>query len=325
MKLLHLLDLQKKICKIDIKLKGNEMKRTKYNNVNGWLIIDKQRDIGSTDVVNQTRRLLNANKNGHAGTLDPFATGVLPIAFGEATKLIPFVTDGKKEYEFILKFGVETNTDDSEGTVINTSNYIPTVDEILKVLPQFIGTIKQTPPIYSAIKINGQRAYKLAREGKEVNIPERQVEIYYLDFLEQINESEFKFKVGCSKGTYIRTVGKDIALKLGTLGHLSELRRTKCAIFSLQDTILLENLKNMVYEDERLLSLLPVKTSLRDIAVIAVSEEEATKLRHGQGLSPKAYQGFPLNTLLAALCNDCLVALVRVEERRLSPIRVFNL
>ncbi|MBQ7303928.1 MAG: tRNA pseudouridine(55) synthase TruB [Alphaproteobacteria bacterium] len=301
------------------------MKRTKHKDINGWLIIDKPQNMGSTDVVNHTRRLFDANKNGHAGTLDPFATGVLPIAFGEATKLIPFVTDGAKEYEFVLKFGAETNTDDIEGQIINTSNKIPSKEEILNVLPNFLGTIQQTPPAYSAIKINGQRAYKLAREGKEVNIPTRNVTIDYLDFLEQLNESEFKFRVGCSKGTYIRTLGKDIALKLGSLGYLTALRRTKCAIFSLQDTILLENLKNMVYEDERLMSLLPIETSLRDIAVIAVSEEDAVKLKHGQGLSPKKYQNFLPDTLLAAMYNNCLIALVRVEERKLSPIRVFNL
>lgn len=301
------------------------MKRTKHKNINGWLIVDKPKDMGSTDVVNLTRKLLDANKNGHAGTLDPFATGVLPIAFGEATKLIPFVTDGKKEYEFILKFGVETNTDDIEGEVIKTSDIIPAKEEILKILPEFLGTIKQIPPVYSAIKINGQRAYKLARQGKELNIPEREVEIYYLEFLKQISPDSFCFRVGCSKGTYIRTLGKDIALKLGTVGHLTELRRTKCANFSIKDTILLENLKNMVYEEERLKSLLPIETSLRDIAEIAVSEEDAAKLRHGQGLSPKAYQGFTNNTLALAKYQDCLVALVRIEERKISPIRVFNL
>ncbi len=305
--------------------KGKTMKRTKHKNINGWLIIDKPRDMGSTDVVNQTRRLLDANKNGHAGTLDPFATGVLPIAFGEATKLIPFVTDGPKEYEFILKFGVQTNTDDTEGEVVNTSDIIPSKDEILEVLPSFIGTIKQTPPIYSAIKINGQRAYKLAREGKDVNIPEREVQIYYLELLDQISTDSFKFKVGCSKGTYIRTLGKDIALKLSSLGHLTELRRTKCAIFSIKDTILLENLKNIVYEDKRLKSLLPIETSLRDIAVIAVSEEDATKLKHGQGLSPKTYSALEPGSFAAAMFNNCLIALVRVEERKISPIRVFNL
>lgn len=302
------------------------MKRTKHENINGWLIVDKPRDIGSTDVVNQTRYLLNANKNGHTGTLDPFATGVLPIAFGEATKLIPFVTDGDKEYEFILKFGTATNTDDTEGEIIDTSEIIPTTEQIQQILPQFIGTVTQIPPAYSAIKINGERAYKLARQGKDVVIPPRQVEIYELELLQQLSADSFRFRVCCSKGTYVRTLGKDIALKLGTVGHLQELRRTKCGIFTIRDTILLENIKKMVYVEQRQQMLLPTETSLRDIAVIAVSEEDATKLRLGQGLSPKTYEVQNLiNQTAAAVTENCLVALVRIEERKISPIRVFNL
>lgn len=302
------------------------MKRTKHENINGWLIVDKPRDIGSTDVVNQTRYLLNANKNGHTGTLDPFATGVLPIAFGEATKLIPFVTDGDKEYEFILKFGTATNTDDTEGEIIGTSEIIPTTEQIQQILPQFIGTVTQIPPAYSAIKINGERAYKLARQGKDVVIPPRQVEIYELELQQQLSADSFRFRVCCSKGTYVRTLGKDIALKLGTVGHLQELRRTKCGIFTIRDTILLENIKKMVYVEQRQQMLLPTETSLRDIAVIAVSEEDAAKLRLGQGLSPKAYEVQNLiNQTAAAVTENCLVALVRIEERKISPIRVFNL
>ena len=153
------------------------MRHKKGENVNGWLIIDKPRDVGSTPVVNLTRRLFNAKKNGHAGTLDPFATGVLPIAFGEATKLLPYVTDGKKEYEFVLQFGAFTNTDDSEGEVIEVCEKTPTKEQIEQIIPAFLGKIKQTPPIYSAIKINGQRAYKLAREGRDIDITEREIEI----------------------------------------------------------------------------------------------------------------------------------------------------
>lgn len=301
------------------------MKRTKHENINGWLIIDKPQGMGSTDVVNVTRRLLNANKNGHAGTLDPFATGVLPIAFGEATKLIPFVTDGKKEYEFVLTFGVSTNTDDVEGEVVGESDFIPNKEQILNILPQFIGKITQVPPMYSAIKINGKRAYALARAGKEVNIPPREVEIYYLELLEQISRKSFRFRVGCSKGTYVRTLGKDIALKLGTLGHLTELRRTKCAVFSLDDTILLENLKKMVHSDEAKKVLLPVITALRDIAELALTEADAAKLRQGQAISPRSYQDQNLKEGVAvASFEGELVAIVRIEEKRISPQRVFN-
>jgi tRNA pseudouridine55 synthase len=302
------------------------MKRTKYDNINGWLVIDKPAGLGSTDVVNRTRRLLNANKNGHAGTLDPFASGVLPIAFGEATKLIPFVTDGDKTYEFSLCFGAATTTDDPEGEVCAVSPLIPTAEDIARILPTFLGRIEQIPPIYSALKINGERAYDLARRGENVDMKPRFVFIKDIKMLEQLSENTFKFCVSCSKGTYVRTLGRDIALKLGTLGHLTALRRTKCAIFSLDDTILLENLENMLYLGDRQESLLPIETSLRDIAVIAVSEAEAVKLSRGQGLSPQAYRKvLAEGETAAAMYRDCLIALVRMSERKIAPIRVFNL
>ncbi len=302
------------------------MKHKKGENINGWLIVDKPRDIGSTQVVNLTRKWLNAKKNGHAGTLDPFATGVLPIAFGEATKLLPYVTDGKKEYEFIIQWGKATNTDDSEGEIIGESQKIPTREEILSVLPQFIGKIKQIPPAYSAIKINGERAYNLARKGEEVAMPEREVEIYALELLEELENHQARFRVECSKGTYVRTLGHDLAQKLGTLGYLQELRRTKCGNFGLESKILLENIKNLVHSVPLKEFLLPLETSLRDIAVIAVSEVDASKLKLGQGVSPKAYQVQNLiGKEAAAYFEDGLIAIVRIEENRISPVRVFNL
>lgn len=300
------------------------MRRKKADDVDGWLIIDKPRGMGSTQVVGKTRWLMHANKNGHTGTLDPFATGVLPIAFGEATKLVPFVTDGEKQYEFVLKWGEQTSTDDIEGEVIACSEKIPTHEEIVAALPQFVGKITQVPPMYSAIKINGKPAYKLARKGQEVEMPTREIEIYDLRLLEEYADSA-RFKVRCSKGTYVRTLGKDLALKLGTVGHLTELRRTKCGIFSIEDTILLDSLEKIEYVDKRRKSLLPIETSLRDIAEIAVSAEDATKLRMGQGLSPKAFGTLPETKTAAAMCDNCLVALVQIDEHKVSPIRVFNL
>jgi len=302
------------------------MKHKKGENINGWLIVDKPRDIGSTQVVNLTRRLFNAKKNGHAGTLDPFATGILPIAFGEATKLLPYVTEGRKEYEFVVQWGKATDTGDSEGKIIRESNIIPAREEILAVIPQFIGEIKQIPPAYSAIKINGQRAYDLARKGEEVAIPERNIEIYDLELLEELPNQQARFRVECSKGTYVRTLGCDLAAKLGTCGFLQELRRTKCGQFGLESKILLENIKNIVHSDGLKEILLPLETSLRDIAEIAVSEADADKLRKGQGVSPRAYDiGMLIGREAAAFCNGSLTAIVRIEEKRISPLRVFNL
>ena len=297
----------------------------KGEDINGWLIVDKPRDMGSTDVVNMTRRMFNAKKNGHAGTLDPFATGVLPVAFGEATKLLPMVTDGQKEYEFVLQWGAETNTGDSEGEIVSRCEKIPCRKDILAVLPQFIGEITQVPPAFSAIKINGQRAYDLARRGEDVAIPERKVEIYALELLEELPDCQARFRVTCSKGTYVRTLGRDLARKLGTLGYLQELRRTKCGKFSLEDTILLENLKKVVHTDTLKEFLLPLITSLRDIAVLAVSEADAAKLRLGQGLSPKNYDIDNLTGKQAvAVFESSPAAIVRIDERKISPVRVFN-
>ena len=295
----------------------------KGDNIHGWLIIDKPKGMGSTDVVNRTRRLFNAKKNGHTGTLDPFATGVLPIAFGEATKLIPFVTDGDKEYEFVVQWGAMTASGDTESEVIATSDKIPYEDEIIKIIPKFLGNIKQVPPAYSAIKIKGQRAYDLVRRGEQVDIPERIVKIYSLDFLETLPDNRTKFRVRCSKGTYVRTLGQDIALALGTLGYLTELRRTKCGNFCLDDTILLENLKNIVHIEDLRKVLLPVITSLRDIAELAVTEVDAAKLRQGQAISPREYS-LMSDDVAIAVCGGELVAVVRIEERRISPQRVFN-
>ncbi len=301
------------------------MKHKKGENVNGWLIINKPAGMGSTLVVNLTRKLLNAKKNGHTGTLDPFAEGVLPIAFGEATKLIPYVMDGDKEYEFVLKFGAATDTLDLTGNVVARSSRIPGKDEILEALPKFIGEIEQTPPLYSALKIAGERAYDLARKGLNPEMPKRIVKIYDLQLIEMMSESEAKFRVKCSKGTYVRTLGADLAQNLGSCGHLTALKRTKCALFDISDTILLEKLKNMEYVEERKKLLLPLLTCLCDITVIAVGEEDAAKLRKGQAISPKAYADNMTLGEAAAVFENELVAMVRVEESRISPVRVFNL
>ncbi len=302
------------------------MKHNKGEDINGWLVVDKPRGMGSTEVVRRTKRLFHAKKNGHAGTLDPFATGLLPVAFGEATKLLPFVTDGVKEYEFVLQFGASTDTDDSDGKEISRCGKFPTRAEIEAVIPFFLGRIVQVPPAYSAIKINGCRAYELARKGIETELSGREVEIYDLKLTEELPNHQARFYVKCSKGTYVRTLGKDIALKLGSLGYLQELRRTKCGIFDLKHKILLENLENIVYGEDLKKFLLPIETFLCDITVIAVSEADAAKLRKGQAISPKAYDvSKPAGEEVVAVFEGKPAAIVRIDERKIAPVRVFNL
>ncbi len=296
-----------------------------YNqNINGWIILDKPQGISSNQALRKIQYLLHAKKAGHIGTLDPFATGVLPLAFGEATKLIPYLEGNEKTYEFTLQFGTATTTDDTEGEICETSSKIPSLAEIETAIPHFLGTISQIPPKFSAIHINGQRAYDLARSGADFDIPARQIAIKELKLLAYRPQSgDADYRVTCSKGTYIRTLGHDIAAALGTCGHLTALRRTKNGFFNLSDTILLDNLKNILYKDAGVYPLLPVETFLCDITVIALTQEDALKLKNGQTLSA---QGFaPFNGTAAACYNNKLIALVENKENNISPIRVFNL
>jgi len=295
-----------------------------YNkDINGWIVLDKPQGLGSNQVLRKIQYLLQAKKAGHIGTLDPFATGVLPLAFGEATKLIPYLEGTQKTYEFTLKFGTTTTTDDTEGEICSTSDKIPNQDEIEKILPQFTGEITQIPPKYSAIHINGERAYDLARRGKEFEIPSRKIKIYELllkDYRKDKKEADFE--VTCSKGTYVRTLGHDIAASLKSCGHLTSLRRTKNGFFSLSDTILLDNLKNMLYKDAGVSPLLPVETFLCDITVIALTEAEALKLRRGQTIDSKGFKSS--DKVAAAYFENKLIALVEYKDNSLKPIRVFN-
>ena len=296
-----------------------------YNqNINGWIILDKPQGLSSNQALRKIQYLLHAKKAGHIGTLDPFATGVLPMAFGEATKLIPYLENSEKNYEFTLKFGTATTTGDTEGEIIQTHGKLPSLTELTAVLPQFCGEISQIPPKYSAIHINGQRAYDLARSGQDFAIPPRTVFIKELTLLSfRPEQAAADLRVTCSKGTYVRTLGADIAEKLGTCGHLTALRRTKNGFFDLSHTILLDNLKNMLYKNNGVSAVLPVETFLCDITVIALTAEQALKLKSGQTLSP---QGFtPFSGTAAACLDGKLIALIENKENKISPIRVFNL
>lgn len=295
------------------------------NDLNGYLIIDKPLDMGSTQVVNKLKYFLKPKKIGHAGTLDPLATGVLPIALGHATKTIQFVMDGEKTYRFEITFGAETTTDDLEGDITNTSDFLPTEAQIRAVLPDFIGKIKQVPPQYSAIKINGKRAYDLARKGQEAQMPEREVVISRLELLEYTAQKAV-FEADCSKGTYIRALGRDIGRKIGCLGHISLLRRTKCGPFTLNHAILLDNFENNVYNASDL-PLISILTALDDILVLAVDEKGVSDLKMGKALKSTPFMPFLKDSkegdVLAFRFQDQLVALARYEAGLLKPFRVF--
>lgn len=295
-------------------------KKTKKRDVSGWLILNKPYDFGSTQAVGKVRWLLSAKKAGHAGTLDPLATGILPIAIGEATKTVPFVQDGTKIYQFDLVWGIATNTDDIEGEEISTSDVRPTKEEVLATLPQFTGEITQIPPVFSAIKINGERAYDLARAGEKVEMPPRQVQIDRFDLLAHGAEKS-SFEVECAKGTYIRAMARDLAQALGTKGHVGALHRSQVGRFSNEDTVELEAFENATLE-ERDQMLMPVATALTDLPEISLDARQTATLRHG---NPVLLVG--ANAPIAmdeawASHKGVAVAIGYVEQGQFKPARI---
>src|SRR6188768_3863512 len=257
------------------------MKRPKQK-IDGWVVLDKPLGMGSTAAVGRVRWLFSAEKAGHGGTLDPLATGVLPIALGEATKTVPFVMDGRKEYRFTLRFGEARSTDDGEGAVTATSEDRPSDQAIRAALPRFTGRFEQTPPAFSALKIGGQRAYDLARAGQAVDLKPRQVTIDRLELVSRPDADHADLVVSCGKGTYIRSLGRDLAVALGTVGHLSALRRTAAGPFREEAAISLPKLEALGHIPALLGALVPVVTALDDIPALALTEAQADQLRHGQ-------------------------------------------
>jgi tRNA pseudouridine55 synthase len=302
------------------------------NNINGWLNLHKPLHITSARAVAIVKRHLCPLKIGHAGTLDPLASGVLPLALGEATKTMQFCMDTTKEYEFTVKWGEATTTDDMEGEVIATSIIRPTTAEIQAILPQFTGVISQAPPQYSAIKINGRRAYDLARQNVPITIQERQVNIFKLEY-----DASGIFRTSCGKGTYIRSLARDIAVALGTRAHVTSLVRTMVGKFSLKNAILLEDIEKEVYKIDPSWVLLPVDTVLDDIQVLQFTPHEATRIRNGQKIlfreissiscleQNSAVANFSPQSVFIAKCNNVSVAICKFGEGIISPIRVFNL
>ncbi len=288
--------------------------------ISGWLILDKPYNMSSTEAVGKLRWLLQAKKAGHAGTLDPLATGILPIAFGEATKTVPFVQDGTKIYQFTLQWGSATTTDDIEGEVIATSDVRPSKDETIAALSQFTGLITQVPPIFSAIKIKGERAYDLARAGEEVTIPPREVEIDRFELLEHGSETS-KFEVECAKGTYVRALARDLAEALGTKGHVRALHRAAVGDFDAQHAITIEDIE-AVEGAERDALLQPVAAALSDIEEIRLDARQAATIRLG---NPVLLTGtgapIALEEAWASLKGEA-VAVGYVEQGQFKPKRV---
>jgi tRNA pseudouridine55 synthase len=291
--------------------------RPKRRDISGWVVLDKGVGMTRRTRSQAVKRALNARKAGHAGTLDPLASGILPIALGEATKTVPYVMDGRKAYVFTVAWGAETNTDDAEGEVVQRSDIVPTREAIEALLPRFTGAIEQVPPRFSAIKIGGERAYDLAREGETVELAARPVEIDRLAVVAH-DGNRSVLEAECGKGTYVRSLARDLGRALGCLGHVAALRRTRVGPFTEAEAVTVARLS------EGATALQPVATALSELPSVAVSRDAASRLMHGQ---PAILRGrdAPMAGRIYATCNGVLVAVGDVERGELVPHRVFNL
>ncbi|SMF74573.1 tRNA pseudouridine synthase B [Tistlia consotensis] len=305
--------------------------RTRGRPLNGWLVVDKPSGMTSTDVVNRVRRRLDARKVGHGGTLDPLATGLLPLAFGEATKTVAYVMDGDKTYRFTVRWGQATDSDDAEGAVIAERPERPTRAAIEATLPRFVGEIEQVPPAYSAIKVEGQRAYDLAREGEAPQLKARIVRVDRFELIDLPDPDHGVFEVDCGKGTYMRSLARDLGEALGCLGHIAQLRRLAVGPFTEEDAISLDTLEANADSARPEELLLPVETALDDIPALALTEAEASRLKSGQALSMLARSSaerirhLEPGDIVCAMSGGKPVAISRFEAGELRPIRVINL
>jgi tRNA pseudouridine55 synthase len=306
-------------------------RRHKGRPVHGWLNIDKPVGISSAACVNAVRRIVDAAKLGHAGTLDPQASGVLPIALGEATKTMPYVTDAAKRYTFDIVWGVRRSTDDIEGEIVEISGVRPDRAAIEAALPRFRGAIEQVPPAFSAIKVDGKRAYAMARAGEAVELAPRTVRIDEIRLEAIVDSDSARFAVACGKGAYMRALARDLAAALGTCGHLRGLRRTAVGRFTEETAISLEMLEQLGHSAAAYPPLLPVETALDDIPALALSVAEAARLRSGQAVLVLRQQD---RERLAAVGDDGIVlaveattpvALARIDGIQIRPVRVLNL
>jgi len=298
--------------------------------VHGWLVMDKPAGVTSAYVVNKVRRILNAAKVGHGGTLDPLATGVLPLAFGEATKTVAYVMDGVKKYRFTVRWGEARDTDDADGIVTATSDVRPDIVSIETALSHFTGTIEQIPPDYSAVKVDGARAYTLARENKDLVLEPRSIRIYEFRLVGQPDADHAVFEVVSGKGAYMRSLARDLALFLGICGHVVDLRRTSLGPFSENQAISLDKLEQLGHSAVAAEIMLPVETALDDIPALALTEDEARRIQCGQAVSALKVAGrMPLKQIgqgavICAMAEGKPVALARFEGGEIRPIRVLN-
>jgi tRNA pseudouridine55 synthase len=300
-----------------------QRKREKRD-VNGWLIFDKPVGMTSTHAVSVAKRLYSAKRAGHAGTLDPLASGLLPIALGEATKTVPFVMDGRKIYQFTVRWGEERDTDDAEGRVDATSAARPSADDIRALLPRFSGTIAQVPPRFSAIKIDGERAYDLARDGEVVELEARPVDIHRLSLIDIPDPDHALLSAECGKGTYVRALARDMGRVLGCFGHVSALRRTGVGPFREQDGVSLEQLGTA--DAAVLTSLLqPVAAGLQGLPTFSVSRADAARLARGQAVLLRGRDAPIVEGSVAIFTQGDLIALAEAAEGELRPRRIFNL
>ncbi len=305
------------------------MRRQKGRVLDGWLILDKPAGPTSTDMVNRVRRRFDARKAGHGGTLDPLATGVLPIAFGAATKTVPYVMDGTKLYRFTLRFGEARDTDDADGQVVATSDARPTDEAIRAALPRFRGEIMQVPPAFSAIKVAGERAYDLARAGQPPELPPRPARVDRFELIERPDADTAIFEVASGKGVYMRSLARDLARAVGTVGHIAALRRLRVGPFTEAQAFVLDNL--LEGEDTAPASpdlLLPVATALADIPALALTAAEAAELSHGRalGLVPLLARipgsADPVGGVVRAMAGSRVLGLCRLEDGWLKPERL---
>lgn len=311
-------------------------RRRRGRPVHGWLIIDKPAGMTSTQVVGRVRRALDAAKAGHGGTLDPLATGLLPVALGEATKTVSQVMDGAKTYRVTARFGIATDSDDAEGNPVETHPHRPDDAAIRAALEGFVGTIEQVPPAYSAIKVAGRRAYDLARREAPPELAARPVRVDAFDLVDRPDPDHATFAIACGKGTYVRALVRDLARALGTVAHVVALRRTRCGPFIEAQAISLEKLDEVGHSPAAFEPLLSVEAALDDIPALHVADSDARRLSSGQSVSlstvlPDGARGSgtsappPEGETVPVLCAGRLVALARRDGGRIRPIRVINL